>query len=66
MGKVVKESCRRRRMWKVEDGLRNRFLEVQLCPPIAEASDVRGPGVQINGNKFHGRRVLQYTGLVLV
>ena len=43
MGKVVKESCRRRRMWKVEDGLRNRFLEVQLRPPIAEASDVEGP-----------------------
>ena len=38
VGKVVKESCRRRRMWKVEDGLRNRFLEVQLRPPIAEAS----------------------------
>ena len=27
--------------------VRNRFLEVQLRPPIAEASDVGGPGGQI-------------------
>ena len=52
VGKVVKDTEEEKGV-EVKDGLRNRFLEVQLRPPIAEASDVGGPGVQINGNKFH-------------